>query len=158
MQEPWVGSLVQEDPTATEQLSPGAATIEPGSWNYKAHELQPLKPAHPTARALQLETPQQRDARAPQGRPRASKDNKYSCKNKWKALKYVISVIFTCTLLFHNQADTHTLFRCVCLGVYIITSTRWRVRLRLGLDRFFVWSDLRGLVLIWFGLRMPLYS
>ena len=65
MQETRVWSLIQEDPHATEQLSPWAITTEPcalepgnhNSWALcsRAQEPQPLKHAHPTALALQQE-------------------------------------------------------------------------------------------------------
>ena len=39
IQETWVRSLIQEDPTCLRALSPCATTREPGSCNYWAHKL-----------------------------------------------------------------------------------------------------------------------
>ena len=59
MHETWVRSLIQEDPTCLGATKPvchncWACALEPRSHSYWAHLQQLLKPAHPRARAPQL--------------------------------------------------------------------------------------------------------
>ena len=62
MQETWIRSLAQEDPTRKER-SPRAATIE---LLLRAQLAQLLKPKHPKACAPQQEKPPQGEACTPQ--------------------------------------------------------------------------------------------
>ena len=71
MQETWVRSLIQEDPTchgATELVCHNCWTCapKPGNHNHWAHAQQLLKPPHPRTRAQRPEKPPQWEARAPQ--------------------------------------------------------------------------------------------
>lgn len=71
MQETWVQSLIQEDPTchgATELVCHSCWTCapKPANHNHWAHAWQLLKPPHPRTRAQRPEKPPQWEARAPQ--------------------------------------------------------------------------------------------
>ena len=62
MQEPWVWSLVQEDPTCLRATKPTShnswsCALETGNHNYWAHVLQLLKPVSPRVGASQQEKP-----------------------------------------------------------------------------------------------------
>ena len=73
MQETWVVSLVQEDPTRhggakTMCYSDWASALEPGNRNRWALVPQLLEACTPSSRALQQEKPLQWEAQAPQER------------------------------------------------------------------------------------------
>ena len=73
MQEKWVWSLIQLDPTCHKAIKPmchnyWACALEPRNHNHWAHIQQLLKPTHPRAHALRREKPLQWGAHAPQQR------------------------------------------------------------------------------------------
>ena len=80
MQGTRVWSLVQEDPTGEEQLSPCTTTTEPAHPRARVSQLLSLRAATteahaPRARAPQQEKPPQWEARAPQQRVAPARHN-----------------------------------------------------------------------------------